>query len=80
MSHPNPTTDPTDEEREEDDILDDDSDEGELGGVCKTCLGTREIAVMGTVYPGEGHQALVDTQPCPDCCPPRDEDEYDSQE
>lgn len=74
MSRPD-STDPSDIDERDDDILDDDSDEGELGGVCKTCLGTREVAAMGSVYPGEPHTAAIDTQPCPDCCFPPDEDD-----
>lgn len=52
---------------EADEVLDDDAEEGELGGVCKTCLGTREVSVMGRVWPNEPHEAAVDTKPCPDC-------------
>ena len=35
--------------------------------VCETCGGTGEVATLDSVYRNEPHQALVGSQPCPDC-------------
>lgn len=39
----------------------------EIDPVCETCGGTGEVATMESVYKNEPHQALVGSQPCPDC-------------
>lgn len=39
----------------------------EVEEVCAHCLGTGEVWAMGSVYPGEPHQALVDMRDCPFC-------------
>ncbi len=36
----------------------------EVEEVCAYCFGTGEVYVMGSVYPNEPHQALIDTQVC----------------
>lgn len=44
---------------------------------CQTCDGTGEVSKMGPVYAGEPHMADVDTEPCPDCRPPREPEDRD---
>lgn len=53
-------------------------EEKEEEDVCEHCGGSGEVDVMGSVYPNEPHQALVDTQKC--ICQLHEEDEYDNQE
>lgn len=48
--------------------------------VCPVCGGDGEVTSMEAVDPSEPHiTAPVGTIPCPMCCPPDKEEEYDDQ-